>query len=190
MSAAAKRLRCRPMGYPTTRGICVGLLSKPKRTPLPCHRVQFRRRARWAGIFALAIAAAVVAWYLASPLLIVTRGTETPPSGFTTTVASGTFVDGEPGHHAAGRVVVLGDGSSYVVRLSEFSVTNGPDIHVFLATAARVAPGDLDLGSVKVTEGSSNYAVPAGVDPRAYAYVVIWCVPFSVQFGYAQLSFP
>ncbi len=136
----------------------------------------------------LIVIVAVLGWYFASPLFIVTRGTEEPPVGFSTLVAFGTFVDGEPGHHASGRADVLSNGSAYVVRLTVFSVTNGPDIHVFLATGPRVAPSDVDLGSVKATQGSSNYAVPGGVDPRAYAYVVIWCVPFRVQFGYAPLS--
>lgn len=146
------------------------------------------RRVRWIAIVGALAVAAVAAWYLASPLFIVTRGNEAPPGGFTAAVASGTFVDGEPGHHASGRADVLTDGSAYVVRLSQFSVTNGPDIHVFLTRGPRVATGDIDLGSVKVTEGSANYPVPSGVDPRSYAYVVIWCVPFSVQFGYAVLA--
>ena len=141
-------------------------------------------------ILVLALAAlAVPAWYLGSPLFIVTRGNEAPPAQFVTVIATGTFVGGEPGHHNSGKATILTDGSAYVVRFEEFSVTNGPDIHVFLAKGPRVAAGDLDLGSVKATEGSSNYAVPGGVDPRAYGYVVIWCVPFSVQFGYAPLTF-
>lgn len=137
----------------------------------------------------LAVAIAIPAWWLGSPLFIVVHGSEAPPRDFTTVVAEGTFVDGEPGHHNSGKARVLTDGASHIVRFEDFSVTNGPDIHVFLAKGPRVAAGDLDLGSVKATEGSSNYVVPAGVDPTAFRYVVIWCVPFSVQFGYAALAF-
>lgn len=134
-------------------------------------------------------AVAAPAWYLASPLFIMTRGAETPPTGFTTVVAMGTFVDGEPGHHAEGQVTLLSDGTSYLFHFATFSVTNGPDINVFLSHGSRVGPADVNLGDVKATQGSSNYAVPAGIDPADFAYIVIWCVPFSVQFGYAALSF-
>ena len=147
------------------------------------------RRTKLIGAAAVVVLVAALAWYLASPLFIVTRGHETPPTGFSTIVATGSFVDGEPGHHAEGQVSLLSDGTSYVIHFANFSVTNGPDIDVFLAKGPRVVTGDVNLGSVKVTEGSSNYEVPVGVNPREFAYVVIWCVPFSVQFGYAALSF-
>ncbi len=152
--------------------------------------MQIPRAGKWTALAALLVVAAAVAWYLASPLFIVTRGDETVPQGFTTVVLRGTFVDGEPGHRASGQVLILTDGTSFVARLANVSVTNGPDIHVFLAKGARVTAGDVDLGSVRAMEGSSNYAVSGGVDPRTFAYVVIWCVPFSVQFGYAALAPP
>jgi Electron transfer DM13 len=138
---------------------------------------------------AIALIVAAPTWYLASPLFIMTRGAEAPPTGFSIVVATGVFVSGEPGHHAEGQLTLLSDGTSYVFHFANFAVTNGPDIDVFLAHGPRVAAGDVNLGDVKATQGSSNYAVPTGVDPRDFAYVVIWCVPFSVQFGYAVLSF-
>ena len=151
--------------------------------------MRLSRRTKLISAAAVAVIVTALAWYLASPLFIVTGGQEAPPTGFSTVIATGSFVDGEPGHHAEGQVSLLSDGTSYVIRFANFSVTNGPDIDVFLAKGPRVALGDVNLGSVKVTEGSSNYGVPAGVNPQEFAYVVIWCVPFSVQFGYAALSF-
>lgn len=147
------------------------------------------RRTKLILVAAIVAIVAAPTWYLAFPLFIATSGAEAPPAGFTAVVATGTFVNGEPGHHAEGQTRLLSDGTSYVVHFANFSVTNGPDIEVFLAHGPRVGPGDVNLGDVKATQGSSNYAVPAGVDPRNFAYVVIWCVPFSVQFGYAALSF-
>jgi len=146
-----------------------------------------RRRTVLVAVILLVLA--IPAWWLASPLFIVTRGNEAPPADAMTVLATGRFVDGEPGHHNSGDAILLTDGSRYVLRFENFSVTNGPDIHVFLAKGPRYAAGDLDLGSVKVTQGSSNYDVPPGVDARTFAYVIIWCVPFSVQFGYATLTF-
>ncbi len=141
-------------------------------------------------IIAVVVAAllAVPAWYLASPLFIVRVGEEERQEGFSTVLATGAFMDGEPGHHGSGQAYVLTDGTSYVLRFEEFSVTNGPGLHVYLAEGADVAAGDLDLGRLKATEGSSNYDIPGGVDPLEYGYVVIWCVPFSVLFGYAALE--
>lgn len=147
------------------------------------------RRRKWVVVLLLVAILAIPAWYLASPLFIVVRGTEAPPADFTTVVGTGSFVEGEPGHHASGTARLLTDGTRFLLRVEDFSVTNGPDIHVYLAKGARVVDGDVDLGSVKVTEGSANYAIPDGVDPQEYAYVVIWCVPFRVQFGYAELTF-
>lgn len=134
-------------------------------------------------------ALAVPAWYLISPspLFIPTVGEEEPQEGFTTAVAMGTFIDGEPGHYSSGRANILTDGSSYVLRFEEFSVTNGPGLHVYLAKGEDVSGGDVDLGPLKASQGSSNYAIPNGVEPRQFGYVVIWCVPFSVQFGFAPL---
>ncbi len=140
-------------------------------------------------VLVVAVAVAIPAWWLGSPVFISVRGNEAPPAAFQTVIAEGTFVDGDPGHRNSGIARILTDGASYVLRFENFSVTNGPDIHVFLAKGPRVTDGDVDLGRVKATEGSSNYAVPSSADPRDFSYVVIWCVPFSVQFGYAALAF-
>lgn len=140
------------------------------------------------GIAVVAVLA-VPGWYLASPLVIATRGEEAAPDGFSRLVATGIFVDGEPGHRSSGQALLLHDGSAYVLRFENFSVTNGPGLYVYLAHGTRVADGDLNLGGLKASQGSSNYPLPVGSDPRAYGYVVIWCLPFSVQFGYASLVF-
>ncbi|MEE9592135.1 MAG: DM13 domain-containing protein [Thermoplasmata archaeon] len=140
------------------------------------------------GIAVVAVVAIPI-WYLASPLLIATQGNEDTPTGFSSVVATGTFMDGEPGHVSSGEARLLNDGSGYVLRFENFFVTNGPRLAVYLAASPRVAAGDLDLGPLKASQGSSNYPLPTGVDPHSYHYVIIWCVPFSVQFGFAELTF-
>lgn len=132
---------------------------------------------------------AVPAWILASPLFLPTPGDEETPAGFSSVVATGIFMNGEPGHVSSGEAQVLHDGSSYVLRFENFFVTNGPGLSVYMTQGPRVAQGDLDLGSLKASQGASNYPIPSGADPRSYRYVVIWCVPFSVQFGFAALTF-
>ncbi|MDX1534475.1 MAG: DM13 domain-containing protein [Thermoplasmata archaeon] len=140
-------------------------------------------------VLVIVAALAVPAWILASPLFLATVGTDESPTGFTSLVASGTFRDGEPGHVSSGEARLLHDGSSYVLRFENFFVTNGPGLNVYLTFGPRVAPGDLDLGPLKASQGDSNYLLPDGVDPHGFRYVVIWCVPFAVQFGFAPLTF-
>ncbi len=146
------------------------------------------RRWKLAIVIAAVAVAAYPAWYLASPLFIVTTGEEDLPTGFSA-VARGTFRDGEPGHPASGNVTVLTDGSSFVVRFENFSVVNGPNLHVWLTHAAGASEEYADLGPLQVTRGSSNYEVPEGIDPRDYSHVIVWCVPFNVLFGYAEFTF-
>lgn len=140
-------------------------------------------------VIAVVAVLAVPGWYLISPLFFASVGTEDAPEGFSSVIATGTFQDGEPGHVSSGMARLLHDGSVHVLRFENFTVTNGPGLRVYLTNGPRVAGGDLDLGPLKSSHGSSNYPIPQGMDPRSYGYVVIWCVPFSVTFGYAALTF-
>ncbi|SLN74562.1 hypothetical protein [Roseisalinus antarcticus] len=69
-------------------------------------------------------------WYLASPLWIDREVSESLPADLVLTeVASGTFRDADRAHNGEGRVAVLRTGSGAgLVRLTEFRVTNGPDL--------------------------------------------------------------
>ncbi|MFQ5986267.1 MAG: DM13 domain-containing protein [Thermoplasmata archaeon] len=140
-------------------------------------------------VLAVVAVLAVPIWVLASPLFFATQGNEETPAGFSSVIATGAFMDGEPGHVSSGEARLLHDESGYILRFENFFVTNGPGLAVYLAAGPRVAVGDLDLGPLRASQGSSNYPIPDGVDPLTYGYVVIWCVPFSVQFGYAALTF-
>lgn len=110
-----------------------------------------------------------------------------------TTVASGSFVDRS--HPAEGTVTVLADGSDQrFLRFEDFATDNGPDLSVYLSTAAADAPAGefdddfVDLGDLKGNIGSQNYEIPADVDLGRYRSVVIWCVRFGVAFGAAELA--
>jgi len=106
--------------------------------------------------------------------------------------ASGSFVDRS--HPAAGVAQVLGDGTGQrFLRFEEFETDNGPDLNVYLSTAAPDAPAGefdddfVDLGDLKGNIGPQNYEIPTGVDLSHYQTVVIWCVRFGVAFGAAEL---
>ena len=91
-------------------------------------------------------------------------------------------------HNAEGKakILTLSDGSQ-IIRLEDFRSTNGPDVHLYLSTNKQ-ASDFIDLGRLKANIGNQNYQIPVNTDYNKYTYVLIWCQPFSVLFGSAQLS--
>jgi len=101
---------------------------------------------------------------------------------------------GPRSHPAEGTAVVLTDGTQTFLRFDDdFATDNGPDLNVYLHTAAPDASvGDLvadfiDLGDLKGNIGAQNYVVPEGIDLDRYNTVSVWCVRFRVVFGTAEL---
>jgi len=109
------------------------------------------------------------------------------------TIFEGDFVDRS--HPTSGVAQVLNDGSAQrFLRFEPFATDNGPDLNVYLSTAAPGADASafasnfVDLGDLKGNIGSQNYEIPADVDLNEHSTVVIWCVRFGVVFGAAELS--
>jgi hypothetical protein len=111
-------------------------------------------------------------------------------------VRGGTFRDADSFHKGSGSATVyrLDDGG-HLLRLEDFRVTNGPDLHVYLSAASNPTSspdvregGYLDLGSLKGNVGNQNYEIPAGTDITQYRSVVIYCEPFHVVFSVASLE--
>jgi hypothetical protein len=138
------------------------------------------------------IVLAAVAWFLVSPLFIRTSLIEAPsPAGVP--VARGAFNEIDLVHKGRGDAVLsrAADGR-LVVALERFSVTNGPDLHVFLsrhatpASDAEVKDGVL-LGKLKASDGAFAYETDAPLDPTEFKSVVIHCVAFRTIFSVATL---
>ena len=149
-------------------------------------------------VFILGFAAGNAFWYLASPLWIDQVVSESLPAKLQVSeVASGTFRDADSSHKGSGNVQVLRtEGGAGLVRLTEFQVTNGPDLEVWLVanpdlqTSQDVKSSEwVSLGQLKGNIGDHTYNVPAGVDLSAYGSVVIWCEQFGVLFSTASLAF-
>lgn len=110
-----------------------------------------------------------------------------------TALHTGTFVGADDFHEGEGSATIyqLEDGS-HVLRLEDFAVTNGPDLHVMLVPSSdpgsEGVDGYVDLGSLKGNIGDQNYEIPADLDPAAYGSVVIYCQPFHVLFASAPLG--
>jgi hypothetical protein len=151
---------------------------------------------------AIPVAAIVVsvAWYAFRPeRLVVNRSVnEAFPSGQggspPQSLVSGQFYSIL--HPTAGTATIyqMGDGSR-LLRLTSFSTSNGPDVHVYMVAAddakdvATVEKaGFVDLGVIKGNVGDQNYALGSDLDLARYRAVSIWCKRFSVNFGAAALK--
>ena len=105
------------------------------------------------------------------------------------TLRTGSFFGvGDGIHNAEGeaKVIPFQDGDSNILRLENLRVTNGPDLYVYLATD-KTASDFVNIGKLKANNGNQNYDIPAGTDLTKYDTVLIWCRPFSVLFGSAEL---
>ena len=137
---------------------------------------------------ALVVIGMGAAWALA-PLFIETRANVAPPTGFTILVSQGTWQGVDDFHFARGIAKILGNAQGeYLLRLENFSVRNGPDIHFFLSGGRSVGAGDIDLGSVPATTGNYNVRIPGGTDVAGFGYTLVHCVPANFLFGSAALA--
>jgi hypothetical protein len=134
-----------------------------------------------------------VAWFLVSPLFVRSTLVETlvPASAV---VGVGSFNEIDLVHKGRGTATVsrLPDGRLQVL-LSDFSVTNGPDLYVYLSKHAspsghaQVTDG-VQLGKLKATEGAFGYETETPVDPEKINSVVIYCYAFRTIFSIATLA--
>jgi hypothetical protein len=184
-----------------------------------------RRQLTRIGIVLAVIIGLPIAYYLLSPLWINVRVNESFPTALPTdmvvpaTEAMSTAM-AEPDtmmeepmpeaqmnlqsqgsfynlfHLGSGQATVyqLADGSR-ILRLENFEVDNGPELHVYLFPSDPVTtsigveiPGSYDLGHLKGNIGDQNYEIPADLDLSRFKSVVIWCQPFKVTFIAAPLT--
>jgi uncharacterized membrane protein len=84
----------------------------------------------------------------------------------------------------------LADGSR-VLRLTNFSTSNGPDVRLYLIGAndatdnATVTHNFVEVAKLKANEGDQNYPLPASIDLSKYHAVTVWCNRFNVNFATA-----
>ena len=117
------------------------------------------------------------------------QAVEPMPAAAPQRVAQGMFADADRFHRGSGTATLYRLDGGLVLRFEQFQVTNGPDLHVLLATGDDPRGGDqyVDLGQLKGNIGDQNYPVPTTVSD-SHRTVVIYCVPFHVVFATARLS--
>jgi Electron transfer DM13 len=152
-------------------------------------------------MYGIALLVVVGLWYAFRPekLFTTTHVNEAPPQQVQdapTPIYTGRFV-GEV-HKTSGRATVLKqtDGSR-LLRLSDFSTSNGPQLHVLLLDGrdpnatkdfSLTAVKNIDLGDLKGTQGDQSYQIPATADLKVYNTVTIYCEHFHANFGSASLE--
>ena len=133
-------------------------------------------------------------WYAFSPLLFDDVVAETLTEA--TTLSAGTFRDADAAHKGSGMVALVALPSGALeLQLTNFQVTNGPDLEVWLSahpdpmSSSDVSGAEwLSLGQLKGNIGDQAYAVPTGTDMAGFQSVVIWCEQFGVLFSPAVLE--
>ncbi|WP_020060209.1 DM13 domain-containing protein [Bacillus sp. 123MFChir2] len=106
-------------------------------------------------------------------------------------ISEGKFQSGV--HETTGTATIyqLADGKR-ILRLSNFSTSNGPDVRVVLVPTNQLKNNEdvknykyIELGKLKGNKGDQNYEIPDEIDVSAYGTVSVWCKRFNENFGAA-----
>ncbi|MEL6696577.1 MAG: DM13 domain-containing protein [Bacteroidota bacterium] len=101
---------------------------------------------------------------------------------------TGTFM-GANGYNVQGTATLLRVADSATVSFgSDFRTQNGPGLFVYLSPNADNVSGGVNLGQIKTTTGEQSYALPPNANPEDFDHVIIYCQPFRVPFGTANLQ--
>jgi hypothetical protein len=101
-------------------------------------------------------------------------------------------------HKTSGRATVFqqADGSR-ILRLSNFSTSNGPALHVLLIDGHNAGASkdfslgsipSVDLGDLKGNQGDQDYRIPNAENLQQLNTVSIYCERFHANFGTAPLE--
>lgn len=124
-----------------------------------------------------------------------TKEIETPEI---TTEASalrtGSFTGVDDFHQAKGTATIYDYSGELFLELSDFEVTNGPDLFVNLSqhpnprSKGELGDDTLQLARLKGNIGNQIYRIPEGTDISSFQSAVIYCKAFRVIFGTAHLK--
>jgi len=133
-------------------------------------------------------------WYAFSPLFFDAVVSESLTEA--QVVAEGQFRDADRAHSGSGiaKLVAL-PGGGFEVQFTEFRVTNGPDLEVWLSSHPDPAESSdvldneyLSLGMLKGNVGDQSYPIPQGTELADFQSIVIWCEQFGVLFSPASFG--
>ena len=98
----------------------------------------------------------------------------------------GAFMSGPYGT-TMGTIKIYSKLNVYSMVLDSFTVSNGPDLHVYLSK--EIQPLNfIDLGVLRATSGTQVYAINGTPDFSQFKYGLIHCQQFDHLFGSASLQ--
>ena len=105
------------------------------------------------------------------------------------TLLQGKLVKITVADYGSGTIRIVRVGADRFVRFEDVDIAGAPDMYVYLSDQSDGKPGSFtDLGKLKATNGSFNYAIPASVDLGRVRSLVVWCRQFNVTVTYAALG--
>lgn len=157
---------------------------------------------RWKWILALfGLPVVLVAWWAFRPEKLWINQRVSEPAPFASAsdprpLYTGRFEGKAHQTNGRGTIYATSDDRQYL-RLTDFTTSNGPDVHVVLAQSSdanltrEIVKGRLDsieLGTLRANQGDQNYDLPSSVDLQKYNAIVIFCERFHAVFGVAKLE--
>ncbi len=102
---------------------------------------------------------------------------------------SGMF-EGLNGYRTSGSVTLdaNNDGSITLNLGNDFSAQNGPGLYLYLSNSSDGVAGGLEIAALRNTRGADSYDLPSNIELDDFAHVILYCKPFGVGFGTAELS--
>lgn len=80
------------------------------------------------------------------------------------------------------------DGSLDLYFGNDFQASNGPGLYVYLSNAPNSVTGAVEIGPLKANSGAQQYNIPSQVTINMFDFVVIYCKPFGVPFGFGEFD--
>ena len=157
-------------------------------------------RRKWI-LTAVGVPVLVAAWWAFRPEKLWINQKVDEPAPFASTADPQPLFTGTlegKAHQTSGRATIYKtpDGKQYL-RLTDFTTSNGPDVHVLLARGedqslnqeiVKDALDGVELGLLKGNQGDQNYDLQMPVDLQKFNAVVIYCERFHAIFGVAKLE--
>lgn len=98
--------------------------------------------------------------------------------------------EGLNGYRASGEATLMvnDSGNLSLILSDDFSAQDGPGLYFYLSNSRNSVSGGVEIGAARSLNGADTYEVPDGVELGAFNHVVLYCKPFGVGFGTAQLD--